>query len=113
MTLVAVEPEHGADRAQWSEAARRHLAQLDVAHRVSSSTVDHVRRGDKLGPTNLYWLQLSPTPQQLRFHQLGIDGRPVGNCLTALLKGRGKPGVRSHQTGLNISPIASVYAITE
>lgn len=83
-------PEHGADRAQWSEAARRHLAQLDVAHRVSSGTVDHVRRGDKLGPADLHRLQLSPAPQQLRFHQLGIDGRPVGNCLTALLRGRGE-----------------------
>lgn len=89
MVPATVKPEHGADRTQRSEAARRHLAQLDVAHRMSSGTVDHVRGGGKMGTADLHRLQLSPAPQQLRFHQLGVDGGPVGDGLTTLLKGGG------------------------
>lgn len=91
-TLLAVEPEHGADGTQRGEATRGHLAQLDVAHRMSPGAADHVGRGHEAGPPDLHRLQLGPTPQQRRFHQLGVDGGAVGDRLTVLLKGGGETG---------------------
>lgn len=79
--------EHGADGTQRGEAGRRHLAQLDVTHRVSSSTPAHCGRRDQPGPLHLNWLQLSPAPQKLRLYQLGVDGGPVRDGLAALLRG--------------------------
>lgn len=79
--------EHGADGTQRGEAGRRHLAQLDVTHRVSSGTPAHCGRRDQPGPLHLNWLQLSPAPQKLRLHQPGVDGGPVWDGLAALLQG--------------------------
>lgn len=79
-------PEHGAERTQRGEAAGGDLAQLDVTNRVSAGTAADGGRRDQTGPLHLRWLQLGPAPQQLRLHQLGVDGGPVRHRLTARLR---------------------------
>lgn len=97
--FTEINAEHGAERTQRGEAARRHLAQLDVAHRMSSGTAADIGRRDHPGTLHLHRLQLSPAPQQLRLHQLGVDGGPVRDRLTTLLQER-----TGHQLGLDTSP---------
>lgn len=84
--LLTVIPEHGTERTEQREPARRHLTQLDVTHWMGSGAAAHVRWGDETQTLHLHRLQLSPTPQQLWFHQLGVDGGPVRNRLTTLLQ---------------------------
>lgn len=81
-------PEHGAERTQRLEAGRGHLAQLDVAHRVSACAAADGRRRKQTHILHLHRLQLRPAPQQLRLHQLGVDCRSVRDGLAALLQER-------------------------
>lgn len=46
-------PEHGTERAKWGEALRKHLAQLDITHRVISGTEGHSGRRDQVVPLHL------------------------------------------------------------